>query len=297
MTIQEITKTYKNSLDYLDIEILLANSLGKTREFVLMYPEKELSTSQIKNFQSKVRRRIKGEPIAYLLGHKEFYGLDFIANKHTLVPRPETELMVESAIKEISNFKFQNSNSLSVVDIGTGSGCIIISVAKAIENFKFQISNLKFIGTDISSEALKIAKKNAEIHKLNKQIKFMQGDLLSPIIENYKLKIENSTMIIVANLPYLSKEIYNSAPIDVKKYEPKSALYSAENGLKHYRLLLEQLDELNFVGHQSSFIVFLEISPEQKTAIKKLALTIFPSAKVDLIKDLTGRWRICKISI
>jgi release factor glutamine methyltransferase len=292
MKIQEITNSYKNKLDYLDIEILIADSLGKTREFVLMYPSHELSKSQILNLKSKLNRRMKSEPIAQIIGHKEFFGLDFIVNKHTLVPRPETEMMVEATIKEISNLKFEISNKLSVIDIGTGSGCIITSITHSIKHG----ANTKFFATDISSEALKIAKKNAKRNELEKKIRFLQGSLLEPIIKSSIIG-NQSSLIITANLPYLSKEIYQSAPIDVKKYEPKSALYSAQAGLQHYRKLLEQIKDLLHSCSTLHVSCFMEISPEQKMPITKLIKSILPKAKIEITKDLAGKWRLCRINI
>ncbi|HBI34426.1 MAG TPA: peptide chain release factor N(5)-glutamine methyltransferase [Candidatus Moranbacteria bacterium] len=295
MTISEIIQKYTNKLDYLDLEILIANSLGKTREFVLTYPEYKLTKFQISNFKFQINRRLKGEPIAYILGHKEFYGLDFIVNKHTLVPRPETELLVELVLNEISNFQFPISN-LGIVDIGTGSGNIIISIANLDSRLRGN-DKVEYFGIDISKEALTIAKKNAAANGVDKKIKFLHGSLLEPFIGNWKLEIGNSTIVIVANLPYLSKEIYSSAPIDVKKFEPKSALYSPEAGLQHYRKLLEQLQDFLANCQLSHVTCFLEISPEQKQPLAKLIKSIFPKTKPEFKKDLAGKWRVCKIEI
>jgi len=297
MTISEIIQKYTNKLDYLDLEILIANSLGKTREFVLTYPEYKLTKFQISNFKFQINRRLKGEPIAYILGHKEFYGLDFIVNKHTLVPRPETELLVELVLNEISNFQFPISN-LGIVDIGTGSGNIIISIAHAIQHGAWsmkQKNTTTFLASDISKEALTIAKKNARLNGVDKKIKFLHGDLLKPFLKAKKLM--PNKLIITANLPYLSKDIYESAPIDVKKFEPKSALYSPEEGLQHYRELLEQIKKLSVISHQSSVILFLEFSPEQKILLAKLIKSIFPKTKPEFKKDLAGKWRVCKVTI
>jgi release factor glutamine methyltransferase len=308
MTIAAILQLYSNKLNYFDLELLLANSLNKTREFILIHPEYKIPNFKIKNLKLKISRRMQGEPIAYILGRKEFYGLDFKVNTHTLIPRPETEQLVELTLDEISNFKLPTQpgkiKNLVFLDIGTGSGCIPISIAHNIEHGTWNIeqkSNITILGSDISSGALLIAKKNATIHKVNNKIKFLKGNLLQPFVENYKLNPpaggKNSAMIVVANLPYLSKEIYNSAPIDVKKFEPKSALYSPEEGLQHYRKLLEQIKELLITGNQSSVTVFLEISPEQKKNTTILIKKILPSAKIHFFKDLAGKWRIIKITL
>jgi release factor glutamine methyltransferase len=156
-----------------------------------------------------------------------------------------------------------------------------------------------FFGIDISSEALKVAKQNAKLHNLAKKIKFLQGSLLDPIMKEFQAKkLMPDKLIVTANLPYLSKEIYSSAPIDVKKFEPKSALYSPEEGLQHYRKLLEQVSEhFIVVSGKFSVVCYLEISPEQKIPLQKLVTNIFPSAKTEFTKDLAGKWRICKIDI
>lgn len=249
---------------------------------------------------------MRGEPVAYIVGHKEFYGLDFKVDENTLIPRPETELLVEKALSSVighpprvdeqsSSRVEAGRSSVSIIDVGTGSGNIIISIANELKKvIGHRSSIIGFFGIDISKDALKIAKNNAKTHGVDKKIDFLHGDLLSPIIGNWKLEIGNSTMIIVANLPYLSKEIFASAPIDVKKYEPKSALYSSKQGLSHYEKLLKQIKKLLFIVHCSLFVV-LELSPEQKTLITKMIKKIFPSAKIEFFKDLAGKWRVCKI--
>ncbi|MEI8344209.1 MAG: peptide chain release factor N(5)-glutamine methyltransferase [Candidatus Moraniibacteriota bacterium] len=297
MTIKEIIKKYSNKLDLLDLDLILAHSLGKTREFILIHAENSITSNQSAAIDKLVKRRIKGEPIAYLTGHKEFYGLDFIINKHTLVPRPETEMLVELALNE-SKVKSQKSK-VKIVDIGTGSGNIIISIAKTLlQDTKYKLPNIKYIAIDISKEALKTAKSNAKLHGVEKKIKLLHGNLLAPLFDASCFMFHAlCPMIIVANLPYLSAEIYQSAPIDVKKYEPKSALYSAEAGLAHYCELLTQLK----TSHQSFSMFhvscFLEISPEQKIPLTKMIKNIFPAAEISFEKDLAKKWRVCKIEI
>ena len=302
MTIAQIIQKYKNRLDYLDLELLIASSLSKTREFVLIHPEHELAKSQISNLKSQIERRIKGKPIAYLTGHKEFYGLDFVVNKYTLIPRPETEQMVElvldeSKVKSLPASEAGQKSKVTIVDVGTGSGCIIISIAHELEDdTKYKIQNTRYFGIDTSPEALKVAKKNAKNHGVNKKIKFVESNLLSVFIQDTKYKIQNTkNIIITANLPYLSKEIYNSAPIDVKKFEPKSALYSAKAGLAHYHKLLLQIKTLLVTCHLSHVTCLMEISPEQKQPFTKLIKSIFPAVKIEFKKDLASKWRICKI--
>ncbi len=290
MQISELIKKYRSEINVFDLELLIANALGKTREFVLTHPEYSVNSRQNSIISKNIKRRIEREPIAYIVGHKEFYGLDFIVNKNTLIPRPETEQLIDLAINKISN--------LSVVDIGTGSGNIIISIAKELESKNYKPKTANYFGIDISKDALKVAKNNAKIHKLDKKINFLHGSLLEPLLKANKLtKLKANKLFITANLPYLSKEIYASAPVDVKKYEPKSALYSPNKGLGHYEKLLRQIKKLLATVRLPLVTCLLEISPEQKQPLTKLIKNLLPSAKIHFFQDLAGKWRVCKIQL
>jgi release factor glutamine methyltransferase len=173
MDIKDIISHYSTKLKktssspILDIELLLTKILKKPKEYLFEYPEKNLTNSQLKKFKKLFNKRAKGEPVAYLLSHKEFYNLDFKVNKNVLIPRPETEILVEEVLIYIK----KNKTHL-IFEIGVGSGAIIISLAK-------QIKKTEFFATDISLKALNIAKQNAKFHKT--KIKFFKGDLLEPI--------------------------------------------------------------------------------------------------------------------
>ncbi len=217
--------------------------------------------------------------MAYILGHKEFYGLDFKVNKNTLIPRPETELLVE----EILKLKPKDKN---IIDIGTGSGNIIISLAKNIKN------NNTFWGVDISPKALSVARYNAKKNKAEKRIKFIKSDLLNFILKSKNHKLKTKELIIVANLPYLSQKIYSSAMPDVKNYEPKSALLSGPDGLNHYKKLLRQIRSLKKSYPALDVSCYMEISPEQKTILEKIIKNLFLSSKMEFKKDLARKWRL-----
>jgi len=288
ITIRDLYQKYSKKIDLLDLELILTHVLKKTREFVLAHPEYKITKYKVSAIKYLVSRRIKKEPIAYILGQREFFGLSFKVNKYTLIPRPETELLVELTIDKILNTKYQIPNT--IIDIGTGSGNIIISLAKHMRGGN------KFAAIDISSKALKIAKQNAKLHKVNKKIKFLRGNLLEPMIRNWKLEIGNSRIVILANLPYLSKKIYSSASKDVKKYEPMSALLSGDDGLSHYKKLFKQIKKL-VMGCGLQVTGFFEFSPEQKNLLHKLLKNTFPNAKTSFHKDLSGRWRIAQIEL
>jgi release factor glutamine methyltransferase len=202
-------------------------------------------------------------------------------------------MIVEQILELLQN---QFHDNIEIIDIGTGSGCIIIAIAHAIENVA-KINEIKYFGLDISKNALIIAKKNSKSHKLNKKIKFTESNLLSTFMHDQKYKALGSNLIITANLPYLSKEIYNSTPIDVKKHEPKSALYSAEDGLQHYRKLLEQLKDATAKLPMLHTTCIMEISPEQKKLLTGIIKGVLPMSKIEFKKDLAGKWRTCKIEI
>ncbi len=295
-TILNITRGNQKKLALFEIQLLCAEVIGKSREFVITHPEYVLSSSQLSTLQSQIRRRLKGEPIAYILGHKEFYGLAFLVNKHTLIPRPETELVTDLVLDKLRNLLRNKLRNTSIIDIGTGSGNIIISIAHNIQHETHNIKHAtKLYGIDISKEALKVARKNAKLHKVNENIKFLQGDLLLPISKSKNYKPEAGNLIITANLPYLSKEIYNSTPRDVKNFEPKSALHSPKSGLAHYERLLKQIQKMLKECYMLHVTCYMEISPEQKPLLLLLVKNFFPKTKIRFHKDLAGKWRICEV--
>jgi len=309
-TIKEIRHSYQKSLDMIDIDILLAHATGQSREFLLAHPDYTLADTEYTQAIGYLERRINHEPIAYILGKKEFYGLDFIVNQYTLIPRPETELLIDETLKILSvKCTEKNSPSPLIIDIGTGSGNIIITLATLLHK-KNITANL--FGLDISPDALEIAKKNAQQHGVGNQITFLQSDLLEKFFTSKKIQpgspiksgmtiqeYEYTQILILANLPYLSQDIYQSAELDVKDYEPITALVSDEAGLTHYRRLLEQIDALcqKNIFSSRSITLILEISPEQKPLIEALISTIFPDARIAFIQDYSQRTRFVKIEL
>lgn len=284
MNILELRKKYYNKIDSFDFDIIISLILKKPREFVLTYPDKKLTKIQLQKIESLIKRRGNNEPLAYLTGGKEFYSNKFIVNKNVLVPRPETEIMVEEALYHIK----QNQKHKTVIDVGTGSGCIIISLAKELRNKK----NINYFGLDISSEALKIAKKNAKINKVDKKIKLIKSDLLTKI-GNWKLKIGNS-VIVTANLPYLTaKQIKNSPSI---KKEPRLALIAGSDGLKYYKKLFKQIRDIQNKNPEIEFTIFCEIDPSQVNPIKQLTKnTLDKNYTTYIKKDLRGLSRFAII--
>jgi len=289
-----IVKTISGSpfIDSIDLDLLISHIIKKDRAFILAYPDHPLSKIQYEKITALINRRLKKEPLAYILGEKEFYSLNFKVNKHTLIPRPETELMVEMALQNITS---NQSSVISIVDVGTGSGNIIISIANQLKITDYELLVTSYFGIDISKEALKIAKQNAKLHKVDKNIKFLQGIFLSPFLKS-KILNHKSSLLILGNLPYLSKEIYNSCPPNVKKYEPKTALYSANYGLAHYAKLFSQI-KLLVTNYELPVTILIEISPEQKKLIIPLVRKYFSQAKIEFKKDLAKKWRVAKIEL
>ncbi len=265
MTIKNILEKYRGKLDSKELDQLLALALHKSIEYIYKYPEKKLNISSIKKFNQLVNKRLANYSLAYLQGFKEFYGLKFKVNKHTLIPRPESELIVEQVLEYI------DKDNLNILDIGTGSGCLIVSIAKNNEY------KAKYYASDISKKALQVARTNARKYKL-KNIKFIQSDLLANLP---KQKFD----IILANLPYLSKEQMKETSISK---EPKQALLG---NLDYYAKLLKQLP-----GYlNNKYLILLEIDPSQKDKITEEIEKSLANTKLEFLKDLVGLDRLVKI--
>jgi release factor glutamine methyltransferase len=321
----------------LDAEVLLSFVLSSTfspfakregeteRGWLAANPDYELTKHQEAKFKNLINLRARRWPVAYLVGHKEFCGLDFKVTPDVLIPRPETELLVELALERIENSplsfsplnKGEMKRGSNVVDVGTGSGNIIISLAKTVKN-----QGIKFCAIDSSKKALAIARTNARRHGILRKIKFLHGNLLDPLLplplsllrrsgyEGWTRgrdlpagKAENrGHSLVIANLPYLTPEQHRKNP-DLK-YEPKNALLGGKDGLKYYRELLRQLSSAilkNLKAHlppandDKRLIILLEHDPAQKQKLAALAKKYFPNAQIVFHKDLSRKFRILEI--
>ncbi len=264
----------KKKLSNLDAEVLLCFVIQKNKAFIYSYPEFELSKIQENKFKKFIKQRIKKKPVAYIIGKKEFYSLDFLINKNVLIPRPETEILVQESLKLLE----KNKNIKNIIEIGTGSGCLIISLAK-------NIKNKKFYATDISKQALSIAKKNAENNNIKNKIKFIKSDLL----KNLNINFTNS--ILIANLPYLPNKYKKQVSKDLF-FEPQKALYAGKDGLFFISKLLKQISKLK---NKPKYIL-LEFDSSQKNEIKKTVQKLLGKINIKFIKDLAGRNRVVIIS-
>ncbi len=253
----------------IDSELLLSRVLRKPREEILTNLNQDINFSNISKFRNLIERRSQKEPIAYITRKKEFWSKVFIVNSNTLIPRPETELMVEKLSKIFKG------KEISLLDIGTGSGCIIISLLS-------ELKKSKGVGIDISNKALLIAKKNAKIHNLNNRIKFLN--------KSFDNLYNRSFDLIVSNPPYIKSSELNNLEDDIKKYEPLLALDGGNDGLDVIKKVIYKSKEILKIKGKLA----LEIGNEQYLKVSKILKK--NSFKIDyIIKDYKENIR-CLIS-
>ena len=253
----EISKNYRDApTDSVAFPALrlLEKITRKSKEWLLAHPEHTLTKNQRGKLESFTKQIKKKRPFRYMLGYTEFFGHEFFVNEDVLIPRPETEPLVETALKWLRARKHNNTEPLLVTDVGTGSGCIMISVAfevlKSPQDYPKQIS---FMGTDISTKALKIARHNAK-HILGKnaqQIEFVCVDLLPP---------GSRPDLVLSNPPYLTAKQLSDLPKEIYDYEPKLALDGGVDGMTFYRRMFPRLD-----------LGIFEVPPELREQTLKLA--------------------------
>jgi release factor glutamine methyltransferase len=258
----------------LDAELLLGHVLGLTRAQIHAHPDRRLDTAGLDRYRELIERRRQHEPVAYIIGHKEFYGLDFYVDRRVLIPRPETELLVEKGL-EIGQ---ATSHPLSVADVGTGCGAIAISLAVHLP----QAINYAL---DASPGALEVAALNRHRHSVERRVHLLQGDLLSPLPEPVNL--------IFANLPYVSWAEWEQLPRTITAYEPRSALDGGPDGLDAIRRLLAQAR--SHLKPQAT--ILLEIGAMQGATVTNLARRHFSQATVEVVQDYAGLDRMVVIEI
>ena len=257
----------------LDAQVLLADVLGVSRTHLLTHPEVVLTDREAGIVQEKVARLESGQAFPYVLGRWEFFGLEFIVNPAVLIPRPETELLVEKAISWLS----ENPDRRRLIDIGTGSGCIGISLA-------FNIPDLRVIAIDIARDALRVARTNRSKHHVNRRVDLLQADLFTPLpLSTLPAHRHDLTC---ANLPYIPTSTLEGLP--VAKKEPWIALHGGEDGLHPLRTLFKQAQRLISEGG----MVLLEIGAEQGQAARNVATRSFPKAEVEVAQDYAGHDRL-----
>jgi len=260
----------------LDASVLIAHIINKPRTWVMAHPELILTSEQQKELNDSLTRLGRGESFPYVLGHWEFFGLDFKVTPDVLIPRPETELLVEKAIVWLQ----ESPGRRKIIDIGTGSGAIAVSIAK-------NIPNAYILATDISQAALEVAQKNAIKFNVNNQIDFVQCDLLPQQIDSPPT--EHRFDLICANLPYIPTSTLHKLPIYGR--EPTLALDGGTDGLDLIRRLLNIAPE----WLASNGMMLLEIESTQGDQMLNLAREIFPEAIIQLHQDLDQQDRLLQI--
>ena len=230
----------------LDCEILLSNSIKRDKKYVILNPKEILNLEQKKKFKGLIERRKKGEPVAYLINKKEFWKDEFFVNKDVLIPRPDSELIIEQVLKIYSK-----DVQLQVLDIGTGSGCILLSILK-------ERSNFYGTGIDISKKSINISKFNSKQLNLTNRVKFFHSSVDNFQIGKYDLVVSNPPYIELFNLKYLEKDVIN--------FEPKLALSGGFDGFSKIRKVINKTKTL--IKKNGKFI--LEIGFNQKNKVKKI---------------------------
>ena len=260
---------------HLDAELLLAHGLGWRRIQLHTSTEQLIGREDQARYAKLIARRARREPLAYLVGHREFYGLDFFVDERVLIPRPETEVLVEQAIFQ-GTYILESTGGLAIADVGTGCGAIAIVLA-------LRLSLAEVYAVDISSPALEVTAHNCRRHGLQGQLHLLAGDLLSPL--------PRSVDLIVANLPYVALGEVATLPPEISCYEPRVAWNGGVDGLAVIeRLLAQASGYLNGGGS-----ILLEIGATQGSAVQDLAVRWFPTAAVQVFQDGAGLDRVVSV--
>jgi release factor glutamine methyltransferase len=268
LTLEQVLQRAREELTRHDIddpaieaEVLLRHTIGLTRSELYLELGREIEPYQRDRLDHLVARRISGEPTAYITGQREFYGFDFYVDRRVLIPRPESEALVEKALE------LGKRGSRSFADIGTGSGCIAVSLA-------VNLPQVMVYATDVSEDALAVARLNCRRHHVESRVCLLKGDLAAPLARPVD--------VIIANLPYVRRSDLPS--VNTRFYEPVIALDGGEDGLDAIRALIAQAaSNLNLPGS-----VLLEIGQGQEEAVVDALKLQFPAAAIEVLPDLAG---------
>ena len=284
--IWQIKDLLKVSTDYLkgkgienprlNAEVLLAHQLNLERIRLYLNFDKPLTGKEVSGYRSLIKRRISLEPLQYITGTQEFWSLDFVVDRHVLIPRPETEIAVEQAVTLAKTIEKEGNQSIQILDLGTGCGAISIALAKEIPLALIR-------ATDISEEALNLARRNALNHHVSDRLEFRQGDLWEPFLNDDCL-----FDIVVSNPPYVTSGEYNDLSLDIRDNEPRLALDGGEDGMYYIEKIIKGAHDFMNPGGW----IILEMAPGQT----QKALTIMDQTgdykKIARIKDYSHSYRI-----
>ncbi|SPT84302.1 HemK family modification methylase [Niallia circulans] len=255
-------------------ELLLRHSLQVSRSEMLMKFREDIGDEQFKDFQKLVYLHAKGQPVQYIIGQEDFYGRAFKVNKEVLIPRPETEELVQSALARIDRL-FGKDAALKLIDVGTGSGAIAVTM-------KLECPSLQVVASDLYEVSLAVAKQNAGNLGAD-PIEFVQGDLLQPFIAQGK-----SFDVVLSNPPYIPEGDVMTMSDVVTEHEPHRALFAGEDGLLLYKRLCEELPQVV----KEKAIIGFEVGAGQSNAVAQLLEAAFPQAKVEVQYDINGKDRM-----
>jgi release factor glutamine methyltransferase len=254
---------------WLEAEVLLRYTLNLDRAHLYACLQEDLSTGDQAVFHTLLARRLAHEPTAYIVGQREFYGLDLETAPAALIPRPETELLVQEALA-------RHRERLLIVDVGTGNGAIAVALA-------VHLRQAALVAIDLSREALALAARNARRHGVESRISFLQADLLAPLAQ--------AADLIVANLPYVRSEDWEALPPEIREHEPRIALDGGPDGLREIERLLEQAPSHLRPGGS----LLVELGPLQAARALALACRCFPGAAARILPDAAGLERLLAV--
>ncbi len=282
----------------LDAELLLGWSIGADRTAVLAHPEAPVGADAAERFAAALGRRASGEPVAYIRGLKEFHGLAFAVDPRALIPRPETEALVDEAVAvvmdklssrpgEAGAGAGRGGDPIRVADVGTGSGAIAVALAVALRRRRVEMGrNVTILATDRSADALDLARENAVAHAAADGVRFAEADLLPPVLPDDGAPLD----VVLANLPYVRSDAIDGLPV-AASFEPREALDGGADGLDAVRALLARLpDALAADG-----IALLEIGADQGDAAEGATAAVLPGWRTAVSRDLAGLPRVLRV--
>jgi release factor glutamine methyltransferase len=258
----------------LDAEVLLAETLGVNRVGLYTHYDQPLQPDELARFKKLILRRLKREPVAYILGKREFWSLSFKVTPSVLIPRPETEILVAEALKTLAQL---DGKEISILEIGTGSGAISVALAR-------ELPAARVVATDLSAKALALAEENALQHTVRAQIQFLQGDLFQPLPKG------SDFSLVITNPPYVPRGDFPSLMPEVRDFEPRMALDGGVDGLDFFRRALPRVGE--FLNSGGWFLAEMGEGQDQK--ILKMAEKSPDLDSFESVKDLAGIRRVFK---
>lgn len=283
--LQSVTQTLRRAEiadPSVEAEVLVGHVLGMSKTRLYTEPERSLTSAETERLRYLVQRRLDREPAAYILGHCEFYGIDLYVDSHTLIPRPETELLVEEAV-EVAHCISRQGERITIADIGTGCGAVAISLALALPQ-------AKIYATDISPSALQVAEANCHRHGVDARVALLQGNLVEPLPQSLDM--------LVANLPYVRDREFADLSPEIREHEPTIALAGGRDGLDKIQGMLQQM-RAKWTAHlgEGPACLLLEIGQGQGEMLASIVRDYFPQASIELISDLGGIERVAKVGL